>query len=226
MLGETANGFYSAMRVIATLLLVLLSCSVGRVAVAGSAVQVLGLFSDAALLQVDGQQRLVKAGSSWRGVTLISADAKVAVVAVGGERRTVALSRHIASTFSAPPVSAVRLYANQHRQYITDVQIAGRRTKALVDTGANVVALSSATADRLGIDYQAGARVQVRTASGISPAHEIMLNEVSVGEIRIPHVRATVVAGTHPEFVLLGMTYLQHVEIHERDGVLELRRQH
>ena len=35
---------------------------------------------------------------------------------------------------------------------------------------------------------------------------------------------ATVLEGPHPEMVLLGTSYLQHVEMREKDGILTLMR--
>ena len=94
--------------------------------------------------------------------------------------------------------------------------------QVLVDTGANVVALSAAQANSLGIDFNAGEPSRVETASGITSAYSITLQSVSVGGIKIENVQATVVAGDYPTTVLLGMSYLQHVKIQEHNGILSL----
>ena len=52
----------------------------------------------------------------------------------------------------------------------------------------------------------------------------VTLRSVEVGGIRVENVRATVTAGEYPSTVLLGMSYLQHVELREREGVLSLSR--
>lgn len=183
-----------------------------------------GLFKGAVLLQSGTEQKLVKVGQTWEGITVIEADAKQAVVEINGERQTVTMSKHIASSYIQAPEKTVRLRKNDKLQYITNAQINGRTTQVLIDTGANIVALSSHTARQLGIDYSKGIPSRVQTASGVATAYRIVLNEVSVGEITVNHVQASVVEGFYPEMVLLGMTYLQHVEMQEKDGVLMLIR--
>ena len=94
----------------------------------------------------------------------------------------------------------------------------------LVDTGANVVALNSAQAGTLGVDYSAGTTARVETASGMVNAWYVTLQSVDVGGIRVDNVEATVVEGDFPSTILLGMTYLRHVKMEETDGVLSLSR--
>ena len=67
-------------------------------------------------------------------------------------------------------------------------------------------------------------RARVTTASGVTNAYQITLNSVDVGGIRVDRVLATVIEGSFPEMPLLGTTYLQHVEMHEKDGILLLMR--
>ncbi len=49
-----------------------------------------------------------------------------------------------------------------------------------------------------------------------------MLESVDVGGIHVPHVQASVIEGAFPEMVLLGVSYLQHVDMQEKDGILSL----
>ena len=44
----------------------------------------------------------------------------------------------------------------------------------------------------------------------------------ALGASRINNVEASVIEGDYPSIVLLGMTYLRHVKMEERDGVLTL----
>ena len=52
----------------------------------------------------------------------------------------------------------------------------------------------------------------------------VTLRSVSVGGIRVENVQATVLEGDFPSTILLGMTYLQHVDMEENNGVLSLSR--
>jgi aspartyl protease family protein len=53
-------------------------------------------------------------------------------------------------------------------------------------------------------------------------AYQITLKSVDVGGIRVEHITGSVLEGAFPEIVLLGTTYLQHVEMSEKDGILLL----
>jgi len=183
---------------------------------------VLGLFKGAALIKADGQQKLLKVGQTWRGVTLIEANAKEGVADYNGERITLKVSGHISTNYAKPATRQVVIRKNENHQYITTASINGRSTQVLVDTGANIVAMNSAQARALGVDISKGERSQVTTASGQAYAHRVMLDTVNVGGIEVPHIQATVIDGNHPEMVLLGVSFLQHVQMTEKDGILML----
>ncbi len=184
--------------------------------------EVLGLFKGAALFKVNGEQKLVKVGQEWKGIAVLEADAKKALVSVNGVEQTVTVSQRISLRFAEPVGQTVHIRRNDARQYITTAQINGRSAQVLVDTGANIVALSSQQADRMGIDYSDGVPSRVTTASGVSRAWSIVLDNVEVGGISASRVQASVIQGAFPETVLLGMSYLQHVEMREKDGILML----
>ena len=83
--------------------------------------------------------------------------------------------------------------------------------------------MSSAQADRLGIDYSANGQAgQVLTAAGPAVSHRVRLNAVEVGGILINGVDAAVVEGSYPVEILLGMSFLRNVGFSERAGVLTL----
>jgi aryl-phospho-beta-D-glucosidase BglC (GH1 family) len=65
---------------------------------------------------------------------------------------------------------------------------------------------------------------KLETASSIIDAWMVNLQSVELGGIRVENVRATVAEGDYPSTILLGMSFLQHVEMRERDGVLSLSR--
>jgi aspartyl protease family protein len=184
--------------------------------------EVLGLFKNAALIKVDGEQKLLKVGQQWKGVALLRATSKEALADVNGERMTLTVSTRIGSNFVKPEARTVRIRKNSNRQYITTARINGRGTQVLVDTGANIVAMNAITARALGVKYEDAPRSQVATASGIVGAWSVILDSVDVGGITVPHVQASVIEGAFPEMVLLGVSYLQHVDLQEKNGILVL----
>ena len=193
-------------------------------AFAAPAIQVEGLMTNAAILQVDGERKMLRVGDTFKGVTLVAAYARTATLEVGGETIVLGLSSRIGSTYEPAPAQVVTIQRDAMLQYHTIATINGRQLGALVDTGANVVAMSSAHATTLGLDYRAGTPAIVETASGQISAWIITLPSVSVGGIRVANVQASVVEGNFPATVLLGMTFLRHVKIQEDSGVLSLSR--
>ena len=63
--------------------------------VAAVDLEVQGLFSDAAMLKIDGQSRLLRVGQSFGGVTLLTSDAKSALVQIDGKEQRVTMSSRI-----------------------------------------------------------------------------------------------------------------------------------
>ena len=201
---------------------VLLALFLSFPAVAQDSVQVEALMPGMAVLTIDGRRHTLRRGESAAGITLVSASAREAVLDIGGERRRAGVSDRIAGAYSAPEPRAATVSRDERMQYRTTATINGRRMEVLIDTGANVVALNRDHAAALGIDASEGAPTRVETAGSTVAGHIVNLASVDVGGIRVDNVRATVVDGAFPRTVLLGMSYLRHVQLSEENGVLSL----
>ena len=191
---------------------------------AGPRIEVEALFTDAAVLQVDGQRKMLRVGQSFNGVTLVEAQSRIATLEVDGEPMVVGISRRIGTRYETAEAQVVNIPRNAQLQYQTTATINGRSTQVLVDTGANLVALNSNHARALGVDYASGTPAQMETASGPVRAWLVTLRSVDVGGILVDNVQASVLEGDFPSTVLLGMTYLRHLKMQEADGVLSLSR--
>ena len=187
-------------------------------------IEVEALMPDTAVLKIDGERKVLKAGQTYRGITLISAYSRTATLEVDGKQVVMGISRRIGADYQTPTEKVVTIRRDERLQYNTNILVNGRSMPALVDTGANLVALSSRHARTLAIDYETGLQSRVETASGRVNAWMITLRSVSVGGIRVENVQATVVEGSYPTTILLGMSYLKHVDIKENNGVLSLSR--
>ena len=176
-----------------------------------------------AVLQIDGTRVTLRAGEAHGDLRLIEADSRSAIVEVGGERRRLEVSERISGSFSRPERPSVIVRRDSQMQYRTTAELNGVRMPVLVDTGANIIAMNATHARSLGIDPDEGVAARVQTASEVLPARRVMLDSVSVGGIRVNAVAATIIDGPQPAIVLLGMSFLQHVEIQEVDGILTLR---
>jgi aspartyl protease family protein len=84
--------------------------------------------------------------------------------------------------------------------------------------------MNSDHAVAMGVDYAAGEAMRVETASGMQGAKLVNLTSVDVGGIRVENVRAAVIEGGFPTTILLGMSFLKHVDMKESGGILSLSR--
>lgn len=192
-------------------------------ALAAPAIEARGLMRDMAVLVIDGRQQLLRVGERAGDVELLAADPQRARLRVGEQIVELGLSERVGAEFVEPEKRAVRITRDGQGHFRVGGTIAGQPVSFLVDTGATVLAMSSADADRLGIDYLNGsAPTQVVTAAGPAPSYFVELDSVEVGGIRMRGVRAAVVQGPYPLEILLGMSFLRNVELSERAGVLTL----
>ncbi|MBU0499951.1 MAG: TIGR02281 family clan AA aspartic protease [Gammaproteobacteria bacterium] len=186
--------------------------------------RVLALFKDKAMLEIDGNRRLlVKDTPSPEGVLLISSNGLKAVVAVGGEQFTLTPQMRIGSGYKAARSREIRIVRDNSGHFRTQGTINGQPVAFLVDTGATGVAMSEPQARRLGIPFELeGKPMLTQTASGVAEAYSITLDSVSVGEIRQRNVRGVVVRGSSPTQVLLGMSFLNNLEMRNQGNLMVL----
>ena len=210
------------MRSVALLLVTLLLVSAH--ATASPRVQVVGLFPGAAVLNVDGQRKLVRVGQTGPGgVQVVSADSAGAVLRVEGVERHYPLSRELSGGYAEPERKQLSIAKGQGGHYWVAGSINGHPVQFLVDTGATSVAINENQARRLGIDYRVnGKQIVVGTASGTAKAWRVHLNSVKVGAINVMGVEAVVVEGSSPTEALLGMSFLGRVSWREDQGLLRL----
>lgn len=196
-------------------------------------ISVTALFGGKAQLVIDGgKPRMLSAGqTSPEGVKLISADSSSAVIEFQGKRQSLALGSgmrvggaDLSSGSGGSSGASVTLTADERGHYQTLGQVNGGTVTFLVDTGATSIALPSAEARRLGINYLNGQRGYTQTANGRAAAYRITLDTVKIGDITLHNVDAVVLEGDGLKIALLGMSFLNRTEM-KRDGqVLTLIR--
>ena len=107
---------------------------------------------------------------------------------------------------------AVRIERARDSHFYADADIDGTRIRALVDSGASVVALTRRDAEAIGIDVD---RLPVagmaRTAGGEVPLRTVMLGSVDVGGIAARRVQAAVI-DADMGVSLLGQSYLSRLD--------------
>ena len=186
-------------------------------------VEIVGLFKDMAVIRSGGGEKLIRVGeTTGQGVTLLSADAREAVVSYQGEQHTLGLSKGVTGNFAAVETSQVSINADDLGQYRIRGAINDRYVNFLVDTGASVVAMSSVEAEALGIDYRRGQKGTVQTAQGSAESYFMALEKVTVAGITAHNVQAAIISGRFPLDILLGMSFLKQVSMQESGGVMTL----
>lgn len=125
-------------------------------------------------------------------------------------------------TSTSGSVKEVVLRQNRSGHYVASGRINGKTVTFLLDTGATYVAVSDELATDLGL--RKGAYITSQTANGSVTARQTMLSEVSLGEIRLHNIRATILPGLPDDEVLLGMSFLKQLELAQRGKRLLLRQ--
>ncbi|MGI9320164.1 MAG: retropepsin-like aspartic protease family protein [Thiogranum sp.] len=210
-------------------LVVLLACIYSAASWAIKDIHVVALFKDRAIVMIDGKQRLLRAGnSSPEGVRLVSADSAGAVFEYQGRILERQLDGRVHAAAESPKGhDDVLIFRDRWGMFKTVGSINGLPVKFLVDTGASSVAMNSAQARRLGIDFLVqGEPIYVSTASDVTQAFQLKLDVVKVGSIQLRNVTAVVMDGAQPTEVLLGMSFLGHLEMLNKGDKLILRRKY
>ncbi|SDT94551.1 retropepsin-like aspartic protease family protein [Halopseudomonas salegens] len=190
-------------------------------------VRVVGLFSNAAVVNIDGQRHMLRAGRpAVQGVELVTADSRTATLRINGRERVLGLQRDYSEGFAEPERQSVSIGRSQGGHFRTTGSINGHSVQFMVDTGATSVALNSRQAARMGLDYRSGTMVQATTASGNVPGYLVTLNRVRIGEIELTQVEGLVLEGGFPTEVLLGNSFLSRLRMEDRGSVLILERRY
>jgi len=127
-------------------------------------------------------------------------------------------NRQVHSQMVGSSVEVV-LDADRQGHFVANGRINGSDVTFLVDTGATLVSVPEALADRLGLERQAPIRLE--TAAGNVQGWLTELDEVRLGDIVQRQVRAAINPARH-DTVLLGMSFLRELEMTQRDGELRL----
>lgn len=205
-------------------ILILLAVLAGR-AMAEPVVRVVGLFPNAAVVNVDGQRTLLKVGQEGpMGLQLISADSRSAVLSINGRQQRMELSRdYNQGGYSTPEKQRLIIARGRGGHYWVNGSVNGSSMPFLLDTGASAVALNAVQARRLGIDFMAsGKPMQVTTASGVERGWQVTLRSVKVGALEVLGVEAIVLEGNFPADALLGMSFLNRIGWRQEQDALVL----
>jgi len=193
----------------------LLACG----AAAAADVALIGVIGrSAAVLAVDGgDPKTVKIGQTWRGITVLEVEHDRATVDVEGKKRVLERGQHYRSAATAGDRGKALLAADSSGHFFADAIVNGLPLRFIVDTGATLIALPQREAERLGLNYRVGRASYTRTANGVVEVYVVKLDSVRIGGIDLHNVDATVHVGPGLDQALLGMSFLNRVQM-QRDG--------
>lgn len=192
-----------------------------------SSVTLIGLADATAILVIDGSKpRMLRVGQTRAGVRLISVRNDLAIVEVDGERRELPLGGQVYSPPKSGAGSSVTLSPNGNGHYVTRGSINGASVRFLVDTGASMVSMDASHARSAGIDYLEGRKEFASTANGIAEVYVVKLDTVQVGNILLTDIDGIVHADTDLPVVLLGMSFLNRLDMRRENNNLTLKRRY
>ena len=179
-------------------------------------VNVIGLFPGKVVITVnDGKVKILAAGHAMHDyLKLLEADSERAIFEIYGKREIITLSRRISTYF--PKVVSNRqatMRSDTSGMFKGDGMINGRPQNFVLDTGAQLVTFSTSVARALDLPYTKGDPAIAITVGGALPAYRIKLSAVQLGGIHAQNVDALVVDTPAMDSVLLGMSFLNRVDM-------------
>lgn len=177
-----------------------------------------------ALLVIDGgEPRAVTLGQSLDGVKVLQIQNDQVLVEIDGKKRILRVGQNAVGVADADGQGKHVLTADGQGQFFTTGTINGVSIRFLVDTGASAVSLGAADARRLGIDAGRGERMLSTTANGVVEVTRVRLDTVKVGTIVLHNVDGLIHRSDLP-FALLGMSFLNRVELQRDGGTMTLKK--
>lgn len=120
-------------------------------------------------------------------------------------------------------LNEVHLKRNKQGHYLTGGKINQQPVIFLLDTGATDVSIPEHIAERLNL--QRYNKYQVSTANGNTYVYRSIINELNIGKITLYNVEANINPSFKSDEILLGMSALKQLELHQSGNTLKLREQ-
>jgi len=183
------------------------------------------LFSNKAMVSINGKNVMLTKDRPVDGYRLVSADSFEAVIEYKGKQSRYTINgQPIQSNYpAAEKAISLTIWPNKRGLYVTTGSINGVGTEFLIDTGASVIAMNTNHASALNIAPEEGRNIGVETASGHLLGKSVKLKSVQIGGIIVNGVDAVILPGKYPKKVLLGMTFLQNVDMQRKGTAILLQ---
>lgn len=116
----------------------------------------------------------------------------------------------------------VVLLRNRYGHYVASGLINDQPVVFMLDTGASDISIPESLARRLGL--KRGRPVVYQTANGTITNYATRLDSVTLGNITLQDLPASINPNMGGDEVLLGMSFLKHVEFSQKGNTLTLRQ--
>ncbi len=131
-------------------------------------------------------------------------------------------NRNVTGIVNEAGIREVILERSRSGHYLADGQINSQAVEFLLDTGASDVSVPASLARRLGLKH--GAPLIYNTANGPITAYLTHISRLNLGGIELHDVRASINPHMDGELILLGMSFLKHLEFTQRGDTLIIRQ--
>lgn len=205
-------------------------------ACAGTSVGISGTLGDKALISVNGAPaKVVATGGLIDGVRVLAVQGDRVTVEVEGQRRILTVGPGDAPASRSPPADAVpthggrgsvTLTADSRGHFAARVLVNGVSAPFLIDTGASVVTLPGSLARRANIDLERATPVTLSTANGRARGYRVVLNTVSLDGLVANLVEAVVIEDDKLPLALLGMSFLNRMNMRREGDLLILHQRY
>jgi aspartyl protease family protein len=115
----------------------------------------------------------------------------------------------------------ITLQRNRWGHYVTSGKINGQVVTFMLDTGASDVSVPERLANELGL--RRGMEQQYNTANGVITGYRTTIDRISIGDIELHNVRASINPKDTDLDILLGMSFLNQLEYTQRGDQLILK---
>jgi aspartyl protease family protein len=161
-----------------------------------------------------------KVGQGMFAVALILGIAMLTMYFGGVEERRHNPNQDPQSILNAETIE-VRLRQNRQGHYVMTGTINSHPVELLLDTGATDVVIPAALADQL--QLKRGRAGRAMTANGPVTIYDTNITELTIGEITLYNVNASINPAMRPPSILLGMSALRQIEFVQSGSTLTLK---
>jgi len=116
----------------------------------------------------------------------------------------------------------ILLQRNRYGHYVASGMINHQPVVFMLDTGATNISIPEKVAQRLKL--KAGIKITVNTANGEIDVYATRLRRVGLGAIELQDVRANINPFMQGEEILLGMSFLKHLNFSQQGDKLLIRQ--